>query len=165
MAGIRLPENVVDCSVFVDGKGFAGVTDKEGLKLPDIEEIEVSVKAGGFEQSYGTGVFKKLEFEVVIKEINEDIYSSVAAGLTSGLGVNLTIKGSTIQDGTKKPFVATIQSKPSISQKGAETTLKGTTTIFGYEYNGKELCMFDTKNVIARIGGVDYLETLRSHIL
>ncbi|WP_294963814.1 phage major tail tube protein [Sulfurimonas sp.] len=165
MAGIKLPETVVDCTVFVNGIGKAGVTDKDGLKLPDIEEIEETVKAGGFEQSYGTGVFKKLDFEVVIKEIDQDIYVSVGAGLASGLGVNLTIKGSTIQDGVKKPFVATIQGKPSISQKGAETTLKGTATIFGYEYDGVPLCMFDTKNMIGMIGGVDYLATLRSHIL
>jgi phage tail tube protein FII len=165
MAAIKLPETVVDVTVFVNGIGKAGVTDKDGLKLPDIEEIEETVKAGGFEQSYGTGVFKKLDFEVVVKEIDPDIYAAVAAGLASRLGVNLTIKGSTIQDGIKTPFIATIQGKPSISQKGAETTLKGTATIFGYEYDGVPLCMFDTKNMIGMIGGVDYLATLRSHIL
>ena len=165
MAVIKLPETVVDVTVFVNGMGKAGVTDKDGLKLPDIEEIEETVKAGGFEQSYGTGVFKKLDFEVVIKEIDPDIYTSVAAGLANGKGINLTIKGSTIQDGTKTSFIATIQGKPSISQKGAETTLKGTATVFGYEYDGVPLCMFDTKNMIGMIGGVDYLATLRSHIL
>ena len=165
MATIKLPESVVDCTVFIDGQGFAGVTDKEGIKFPEIEEIEESVKAGGFEQSYGTGVFKKLEFEIVIKEINPIIYASVATGLATGLGVNLTVKGSTIQDGTKKPFVATIQGKPSISQKGAETTLKGTATVFGYEYDGVPLCLLDSKNMIAMISGVDYLADLRSHIL
>jgi len=164
MAQIKFPEEVVDVSVFIDGLGFIGVVDKDGIKFPEIEEIEESIKVGGFEQSYGTGVFKKLEFEIVIKEINKVIYTSVAKGLSSGDGVNLTIKGSTIQNGTKTPFIATIQGKPSIALKGTETTLKGTARFFSFEYDGEELCLFDTKNMIAKIGGVDHLETLRSHI-
>ncbi len=164
MTQIKLPESVVDVSVFVDGLGFIGVVDKDGIKFPEIEEIKETVKAGGFEQDYGTGVFKKLEFEIVIKEINKVIYTSMATGLANGNGVNFTIKGSTVQGGEKMPFVATIQSKPSISLNAAETTIKGTATVFIYEYNGEELCSFDTKNMIAKIGGVDYLETLRSHI-
>lgn len=164
MAQIKFPEEIVDVSVFIDGLGFIGVVDKDGIKLPVIEEIEESIKVGGFEQGYGTGVFKKLEFEITIKEINPVIYKSVSSGLESGKGVNITIKGSTVQNGTKKPIVVTLEGKPSIELKNSQTTLKGTARLFRYEYNGEELCMFDTFNMIAKIGGVDHLATLRSHI-
>lgn len=164
MAKVVLPESIVDASVYIDGLGFIGTVDKDSIKFPEIEEIEESIKAGGFEQSYGTGVFKKLEFELTLKEINSVIYTSMATGLSNGKGVSLVVKGSTIQDGTKKSFIATIQGKPAVSLKGAETTIKGTATLFIYEYDGEELCSFDTKNMIAKIGGVDYLETLRTHI-
>lgn len=160
----KLPESLVDVSVFVDGLGFIGTVEADGIKFPAIEELEESVKSGGFEQSYSTGVFKKLEFEVIIKEINKVIFQSVANGLNNGKGITLTIKGSTIQDGIKTGIVATIQSKPSIAIEKAQTTLKGTATFFSFEYGGSELCMFDTKNMIAKISGVDYLQALRTHI-
>jgi P2 family phage contractile tail tube protein len=168
MAGLKLPQNVVDASVFVDGVGFAGVT--ESIKLPEIEELMESSKAGGFERDHGTGVFKKLEFEIAVNEFNAVIYSSVAAGLASGAGINLTVKGSLVQDGKKTPFVATIQGKSSISLDGlggekAKTTLKGTAERFSFELDGKQLCLMDSRNMIAQIGDVDYLAELRTHIL
>lgn len=167
--GIRLPQSVVDVSVFIEGNGFAGLTDS--ITLPEIERILETAKAGGFERDTDTGVFKKLEFDVAVKEFNAIIYKSVAAGIANGKGIGIVLKGSILQDGTKTPFVVTIQGKSGIALGGigagesGTTKLKGTAERFVYELNGEELVHMDTRNMIAKIGGVDHLEVLRQHIL
>ena len=164
MASLRLPQEVIDANIFIDGYGFLGVSQKDDIKLPEIEEIQEDFKAGGFEQSYGTGTFKKLEFEISVKEVNPVIFAAMGAGLKSGKGILITIKGSIAQEGKKLPFVATIKSNPNIQIEGAKTTIKGVATYFEYEYKGIPLCRFNTKNMIAEIGGIDYLAELRNQI-
>lgn len=169
MAGIRLPQSVADVSVFIEGNGFAGLTDK--ISLPEIERILETAKAGGFERDHDTGVFKKMEFDVSVKEFNKIIYESVSTGIANGKGIGIVLKGSILQDGEKTPFVATIQGKAGIglggigAGEGGTTQLKGTAERFVYELNGEELAHMDTRNMIAKIGGVDHLETLRNHVL
>ncbi|DAB40812.1 MAG TPA: hypothetical protein CFH81_00450 [Sulfurovum sp. UBA12169] len=166
---VRLPQSVVDVSVFIEGNGFAGLTDK--ISLPDIERILETSKAGGFERDVDTGVFKKMEFEVGVKEFNKIIYTAASTGIASGKGIGIVLKGSILQDGTKIPFVATIQGKSGVALggigagDGGTTTLKGTAERFSYELNGEELVHMDTRNMIAKIAGVDHLEVLRQHIL
>ncbi len=170
MAGIRLPQSVVDVSVFIDGNGFAGLTDGT-VKIPDLERITESIKSGGFERDVDTGVWKKLEFEVGVKEFNKIVYASASTALSSGKGIGIVIKGSALQDGIKTPFVVTLQGQSGISLgglgagEGGTTKLKGTAERFVYELDGEELCHMDTRNLIAKINGVDHLETLRAHIL
>jgi P2 family phage contractile tail tube protein len=165
---VGTPQTIVDAAVYVDGLGFVGRSDNEKIKLPVIEEIQESFKAGGFERDYGTGVFKKMEFEVVVNEYNKVIYQAMQTALTNGKGVTFTIKGSALQDGVKVPIAATIQAKFSIDSNlnaKVELMLKGVATRYTLEVNGDTLCSMDSANMIAEIGGVDYLETLRNHIL
>ena len=165
---VGTPQQIVDAAVYVDGYGFVGRCDKEKIKLPVIEEIQETINAGGFESDYGTGVFKKLEWEAGINEINKVIFTAMGKALSNGKGVNITIKASAIQDGVKVPLVASIQSKfsiePGIGGK-VEKMLKGVANRYVLEVDGQTLCSMDTRNMIAEIGGVDYFETLRAHIL
>lgn len=165
MAKFRSPQALADVSVFIDGIGFLGTVAKDGVKFPEVEILRESFTAGGFERDYETGVFKKLEFEITIQEINPVIWTAVSLGLASGLGINMVIKASAIQDGERKPIVVVIQGSPTVSIEEAKTTLKGTAWFYSYTFDGIPLCILDTKNMIGMIGGVDYLATLRSHIM
>ncbi|NQY22841.1 MAG: phage major tail tube protein [Campylobacteraceae bacterium] len=162
---VKLPQKVVDASVFIEGLGFVGRTDMEKIKLPDIELIQETIKAGGFEVDINTGVFKKMEFEVGIKEVNSVIYESYSKALSNGGGMNISIKASLIQEGNKVSVVIDFRAIPTISNGLDEITLKGTTSLFKYVVGGKELCLLDSKYMIGKIMGVDYLEALRSHIM
>lgn len=165
---IKTPQTFQGATVFVEGIGFAGRCDNEKIKLPVIEELQETITAGGFESDYGTGILKKMEFEVVLNEYNPMIFEAMQNSLVSGKGVTFTIKGSILQDGEKIPFEAHITSKFSIEHNASgkvEVTLKGSPTKYLLEVGGKQYCSIDTRNIIAIIGGVDYLETLRSHIL
>ncbi len=163
---IRVPQIVSDVNIFVDGVGFLGVVDKENFELPEIEEITETIKSGGFERSFGTGIFKKLEFKFTIKEINSIIYTALGTAKKTGKGTMFICKGNAVQDGKKKGFIATIKSSNfSISHKGADTTLKGEARFYMFEFDGIPLVVMDTDNVIADIGGVDYLEEVRKNLL
>ncbi len=164
--GIKLPQVVSDVNIFVDGVGFAGVVDKENFNLPEIEEETESIKNGGFERSYGTGIFKKLEFEFTLKEINKIVYDSLGLSKKKGKSAIFICKGNAVQDGEKKQFVATIKtSNFKISHKGADTNIKGDARFYMFEYDGSPLTIMDSDNYIANIGGVDYLEEVRKNIL
>jgi P2 family phage contractile tail tube protein len=166
MAAVRLPQIVSDVNVFVDGIGFAGVVDKENFKLPEIEEMTETIKNGGFERSYGVGVFKKLEFEFTLKEIHPIVYTALGTAKKTGKGAMFICKGNAVQDGEKKQFIATLTSSNfAISHKGADTTLKGEARFYMFEFAGTPLCIMDTDNLIANIGGIDYLEEVRKNIL
>ena len=163
---IRVPQIVSDVNVFVDGVGFAGVVDKENFKLPEIEEITETIKSGGFERSYGTGIFKKLEFEFTLKEIHPIVYTALGTAKKSGKGAMFICKGNAVQDGKKTGFIATITSSNfGISHKGADTTIKGEARFYMFEFGGVPLVTMDTDNLIANIGGIDYLEELRKHLM
>jgi len=163
---IRVPQVVSDVNVFVDGIGFAGVVDKENFKLPEIEEITETIKNGGFERSYGTGIFKKLEFEFTLKEIHPIVYTALGTAKKTGKGAMFICKGNAVQDGKKKGFIATITSSNfGISHKGADTTIKGEARFYMFEIGGVPLVTMDTDNLIANIGGIDYLEEVRKNLL
>ena len=163
---VRLPQIVSDINVFVDGVGFAGVVDKENFKLPEIEEITESIKNGGFERSYGIGIFKKLEFEFTLKEIHPIVYTALGTAKKTGKGAMFICKGNAVQDGKKKGFIVTITSSNfAISHKGADTTLKGEARFYTYEIDGAPLVIMDTDNLIANIGGIDYLEEVRKNLM
>jgi len=162
---VKLPQKLVDASVFIDGYGFVGRTDMEKIKLPDIELIQETIKAGGFEVDVNTGVFKKMEFEVGLKEVNEVIFNSYSNALKNGNGMAISIKASLLQEGKKIPVVIDFRAIPTIGNGFDETTLKGTTTLFKYVVDGKELCLLDSKYMIGKIAGVDHLESLRNHIM
>jgi len=166
MGKIKLPQIVSDINIFVDGVGFAGVSDKENFKLPEIEEETESIKNGGFERSYGKGVFKKLEFEFTLKEIHPIVYTALGTSKSTGKGSMFICKGNASQDGKKKQFIATITSSNfSISHKGADTTIKGEARFYMFEFDGTPLVNMDTDNMIADIGGIDYLAEVRKNIM
>ena len=163
---VRVPQIVSDINVFVDGIGFAGVTDKENYNLPEIEEELESIKNGGFERSYGTGIFKKLEFEFTLKEINPIIYTALGTAKKTGKGAMFICKGNAVQNGEKKQFIVTITSSNfSISHKGADTTIKGEARFYMFEFGNVPLVIMDTDNMIANIVGIDYLEELRKNVM
>ncbi len=168
MAGLKLPQTLVDANIFVDGQGNLGVS--KSVQLPKIEKIRNTVIAGGFEQDSDTGVFKKLEAEYIFAEWSSMVISAMAKSDASGSGVSMTIKGSIFQGGVKTAVLISIRGGVDIDDgkmeagKEIERKVKQFVTFYEMEIGGKQVCSIDTKNMIAIFDGVDYLEELRAHI-
>lgn len=165
---MKLPQTLTDINIFVDGIGHLGTSKK--VTLPKIEQIRETQTAGGFERSIDTGIFKELSAEFVLAEYSPIVYGALAAGAATGLGTNITIKGSFFQDGKRTSILATLQGSIDIddgdmeANKGVERKISMKPNKYIMEIDGKQGCLLDTTNMIAIFDGVDMLADLRSHI-
>ena len=165
---MNYPQTLKDINIFVDGLGHLG-TSKE-IKLPVIKQKKQALTAGGFEQEFDTGTFEKLEAEFTLAEYSPIVFAAMVAGEATGLGVNITVKASIIQGGKKIQALATLQGTVEVddgtwkANQEVERKVKMNVNKYILEIGGKQGLLFDTRNMIAIIDGVDYLETLRKHI-
>jgi len=165
---MKMPQTLTDINIFVDGIGHLGTSKK--VTLPKIEQIRETRTAGGFEQAIDTGIFKELTAEFTLSEYSPIVFAALAAGNATGLGANITIKGSFFQDGKRTSVVATLQGSIDIddgdmeANKGVERKVSMKPNKYIMEIDGKQGCLFDTINMIAIVDGVDMLADLRNHI-
>lgn len=66
----------------------------KNLNLPKINQKKFSQEFGGFEREVLTGSFEKMEANVTLNEYSAAVFAAMALGNVTGLGVNLTVKGS-----------------------------------------------------------------------
>lgn len=164
----NLPQTMRDINIFVDGIGHLGTSSE--FELPKINQKKFTQEFGGFERDVLTGSFEKMEASVTLDEYSASVFAAMALGNATGLGVNITVKGSIFQEGKSKQALATIQGNIDIDDGSwkANEQVKRKLTIavnaYAMEIDGKQGCLFDVKNMIAIIDGVDFLATLRSQI-
>ncbi len=164
----RLPQTMRDINIFVDGIGHLGTSAE--FELPKINQKKFSQEFGGFERDVLTGSFEKMEASVTLNEYSAAVYAAMALGNVTGLGVNITVKGSIYQEGKSKQAIATIQGNIDIDDgswkpnEQVKRKLTMSVNLYAMEIDGKQACLFDVNNMIAMIDGVDFLATLRSQI-
>ena len=160
------PQFLTGMTVFIAGVGLLGTSKK--ITLPKVEQMRETITAGGFERSVATGIFKAMEAEIDLSEYHASVYKAASQ---IGTPPTFVAKGSIIQKGQTFPVIATFKGGFDIDDGGwetgkeAERKLKLYCDYYALEINGKEQCLFDVDNIIARLYGVDMLEKLRSHIL
>lgn len=165
---MNYPQTMKDINIFVDGIGHLGTSEE--IKLPVIKFKKESMNRGGFEKDVSLGTFEKLEAEAVINELDPIVYAAMVAGTATGLGVNITVKGSIYQNGKNIPALATLQGDIEVddgswkANEKLQRKIKMSVNLYAMEIDGKQGLLFDTENMIAMIDGVDYLSDLRSHI-
>jgi len=165
---MNYPQMMKDINIFVDGIGHLG-TSKE-VKLPQVKFKKQSIERGGFEKDINIGTLEKLEAEFTLSEYSPAVYAAMGAGTATGLGVNITIKGSITQQGKNIPALATLQGEIEVDdgtwKANGEVERKINMSVNKYimEIDGKQGVLLDTENMIAIIDGVDYLADLRSQI-
>ena len=165
---MKYPQIMKDINIFVDGIGHLGTSEE--IKLPNIKFKTEGFNRGGFEKEISLGTFEKLEAEVTLAEYSPIVFAAMAAGTVTGLGVNITVKGSIYQEGKSKQAIATIQGNIDIDDgswkpnEQVKRKLTMSVNLYAMEIDGKQACLFDVNNMIAMIDGVDFLATLRSQI-
>lgn len=165
---MNYPQTMKDINIFVDGIGHLGTSEE--IKLPVIKFKKESMNRGGFEKDVSLGTFEKLEAEVTLNEYSPTIFAAMAAGTATGLGVNITVKGSISQNGKNIPALATLQGDIEVddgswkANEKVQRKIKMSVNLYAMEIDGKQGLLFDTENMIAMIDGIDYLSDLRSHI-
>lgn len=164
----KLPQSMREINIFVDAIGHLGTSEE--FELPKINQKKFSQEFGGFEREVLTGSFEKMEASVTLNEYSAAVYAAMAVGSVTGLGVNITVKGSIFQDGKSKQAIATIQGNIDIddgswkANEQVKRKLKIAVNVYAMEIDGKQACLFDVNNMIAMIDGVDFLSTLRAQI-
>ena len=165
---MNYPQMMKDINIFVDGIGHLG-TSKE-VKLPQVKFKKQSIERGGFEKDINIGTLEKLEAEFTLTEYSPAVYAAMGAGTVTGLGANITIKGSITQNGKHIPALATLQGEIEVDdgtwKANGEVERKINMSVNKYimEIDGKQGVLLDTENMIAIIDGVDYLADLRAQI-
>ncbi|PSM51370.1 phage tail tube protein FII [Campylobacter blaseri] len=160
------PMVLQEANVFINGKGYLGVTKK--FKIPTLEQ-EVTQAKGALTTEYSAGVFKPMEVEIPLSVVDFNLYA--------GFGLNnltnkipLLIKGSIHQSGKEKQELALAITGDFKSiehgdyEAGAEfeTTLKASVHFMSLTIDGKPLIVYDVDNMICIVGGVDYMSKVRS---
>lgn len=164
----KLPQTMRDINIFVDGIGHLGTSAE--FELPKINQKKFSQEFGGFERDILTGSFEKMEASVTLNEYSPAVFAAMAVGNATGLGVNITVKGSIYQEGKSLQAIATIQGDIDIDDgswkpnEQVKRKLSISVNFYAMIIDGKQGCLFDANNMIAIIDGVDYLANLRSHI-
>ena len=165
---MKYAQMMKDINIFVDGIGHLG-TSKEA-KLPQVKFKKQTVERGGFEKEINIGTLEKLEAEFTLSEYSPAVYAAMGLGTASGLGANITIKGSITQNGKHIPAIATLQGEIEVddgswkANSEVERKIKMNVNKYIMEIDGKQGVLLDTENMIAIIDGVDYLADLRAHI-
>lgn len=164
----QLPRVVKNFSLFVDGRGLAGLIDT--LTLPSLNLKEEDFRGGGMDAPVGLDMgMEKLEGSFVMAEFNPDIVALV--GLT-GLDKQLTARGALQRDGEAAiPMIVNMtgrirQMEPGDLKAGDMTspTFNYTLTYLKITIGGRVTHEIDVINMIRKIDGVDQLESIRTAI-
>ncbi|MFV0481356.1 MAG: phage major tail tube protein [Campylobacteraceae bacterium] len=163
----KIPQAVQDVNVYIDGRGHLG--NIKNLKLPDFTQEMIEAK-GGISTKYANGSIAASELTFKMNVIDAELYWSY--GLNTFVNrVPLVIKGSIYQDTKSLPLVAIITGdfvsvSPAEIEAGKEVEVDVKLSVHFYELmvDNKQAVLFDTKNTICLIGGVDYFAQMRDNL-
>ncbi|WP_086243953.1 phage major tail tube protein [Campylobacter devanensis] len=164
-----IPQVVQDVNVFIDGRGYLGVTKK--LKIPTIE-FEMLESKSALSTNYNMGVLKATEMEFTISKC--DLNQFKAMGLNVwGTGLPFLFKASVHQSGAAKDKALALAVTGDIiswemsdieSAKEVEITIKLCAHFLSLTINGVPMMLKDSKNMICILGGVDYMAQVRANL-
>lgn len=164
----QIPRVLKNFSLFVDGRGLAGIIDT--LTLPTLTVKMEEFRGGGMDASVELDMgMEKLEGSFSLAEYNPDIVALY--GLASA-NTQLTARGAIRRDGEDAvPVVVNMtglikELDPGDWKAGdmATGTFAYTLRYFKLTVGGRELVEIDKVNMIRRINGVDQLQSIRTAI-
>lgn len=164
----QIPRVLKNFSLFVDGRGLAGLIDT--LTLPTLTVKMEEFRGGGMDAPVELDMgMEKLEGSFVLAEYNPDIVSLF--GLASA-NTQLTARGALRRDGEDAvPAIVNMTGSVKELDPGDWKAGDMTTGTFNYTLRyfkltvgGRELVEIDKVNMVRRINGVDQLETIRQAI-
>jgi P2 family phage contractile tail tube protein len=159
MAQRRIPAVIRDISIFVDGHGFLG--QSESLKLPPIKTKKEFIMG----QWVDTRMLEQMEVDLEIRNLSQIMFQSMGTG-----EVTFKCKGGFFENGADKRAIATIGGSLDVDMDtwkmtdGLKTKIKVYVSTLHLELDGEEVLDIDTRNEIAKIGGIDIYQTLRNSI-
>jgi P2 family phage contractile tail tube protein len=160
----HVPQYLTGQTAFIQGVGLLGTV--KSVALPKVEKIRETITQGGFERAVETGIFKAMEAELSLSE-----YHPIAYQAMQELGALIVIKGSLKQAGKDVPVLATFKGSVDVDDgswetgKEAERKVKVFCEHYTLSVDGVVQVSIDVPNMIALIMGIDYMETIRKHIL
>ncbi|RXJ80817.1 phage tail protein [Aliarcobacter skirrowii] len=169
MAKREIPQVVQECNVFINGKGYLGVT--KSLKLPTFEFETMEVK-GAMGAEVSTGVLKATEIEFKIQVLDTNLFLSTGLN-TYANRVPFLFKASVFQSGKMKKVPLSLAITGDIkavelpeleSSKEMEVTVKMSAHFVNLNIDGVPVILKDVENMICIIGGVDHLAQTRTNL-
>ena len=164
----QIPRVLKNFSLFVDGRGLAGLIDT--LTLPTLTTKMEEFRGGGMDAPVELDMgMEKLEGSFALAEYNPDIVALY--GLASA-NTQLTARGAIRRDGEDAvPVVVNMTGLIKELDPGDWKSGGMTTGTFNYALRyykltvgGRELIEIDKVNMIRRINGVDQLQSIRTAI-
>jgi P2 family phage contractile tail tube protein len=162
----QIPRTLKDFSLFVDGRGLAGLI--ETLTLPTITLQMEELRAGGMDApiEHDMGM-EKLEGSFQLQEYQPDIMA-----LLGQANVQLTARGALRRDGEDAVAVV-VNMTGMIKQKEPGDWKAGDMNMPTFQYtlryykltvDGREIYEIDKVNMVRKVNGVDQLATIRKAI-
>lgn len=163
------PQVIQEANVFINGKGYLGVS--KNVKIPNLE-WEMIENKGALSANYSSGVLKNTEMEFKINVL--DINTFLSFGLNSFTNrVPFLFKASIHQSGKAKKMplslavtgdIEILETTELEAGKEMEVSIKMSAHFMSLTMDGAPLILKDTENMICIIGGVDYMAGVRSNL-
>jgi P2 family phage contractile tail tube protein len=164
----EIPQIIRDMNVFLDGKGYLGTVS--AFKLPEIAQ-DMTESNGPIGAKYAKGTIKAMECSFKVNTLDANTFSAFGISAFNKNKAPFVFKGSLYEDGkSKSVFVVITGDIESISVgeleagKIIEQEVKMHAQFYSLTVDNKPIILVDVKNTICRIGEVDYLADVRSHL-
>ncbi len=161
MATRQIPGRVKELNVFVSGIGYLGTV--ESYKLPTVKTKKEQVNGIHVD----SGLLEPMEFECDLNVVN-----SVIIGEANKLqDATLNLKGEYLENAVSKKLSATIGGSIDVevdtlkSGDAMKAKVKMYVNVYHLELDGEEVYSIDLPNYIAKIGGKDIYESIRSAVM
>jgi P2 family phage contractile tail tube protein len=160
MAVRKIPGKVKELNIFIDGLGFLGTV--EDCKLPQVKTKKEVVNGVVID----VGIVEDLVFEGTLNIANAEIYkratnkSVVVNGKASYLEDNADKKLNTSMGGFLEAEMDTLKAGDNM-----KTKIKMMLNTYVMSMDSDEVYNIDLPNMIAKIGGKDIYETVRSAVM
>ncbi len=161
MATRQIPGKVRELNLFVSGIGYLGTV--ESYKLPSVKTKKEQVNGIHVD----SGLLEPMEFECDLNVVN----GAILGEANKLHKVTLNLKGEYTENGTVKKLAATIGGSidvdPDTMKAGdtIKTKVKMYVNTYHLELDGAEVYSIDLPNYIAKIGGKDIYESIRSAVM
>lgn len=161
---MSIPDILKNFSVFINGRGYAGLVDE--VELPEIKFKMEEHRAGGMDVPYEI----EMGQEVMTSKLTFATYpADIIRALNEGVRVQL--RGALVNDATRATTAITVElgARPKMFGAGswkagdkAQGEIELTVDYYRWNQGGADLFEIDTINMIRVIGGVDQLAAQRA---
>ena len=163
-----LPQVLRNFSLFVDGRGYAGLVEE--ITLPKLTLKVEEYIAGGMDAPVELDMgMEKLECDFTVSEYNPELFA--IWGMVPGNLVNITLRGGMDKDGTITPIIVSMTGTWKELDLGswkagekAQLKVQVAARFFEMMIGGVVGMHIDVPNMVRIVNGVDQLANMRAAI-